>query len=91
MTDQDDTLMRRLLHYATKADRDPATAPRLCAESHTLIEKLAQALKDVEWAGNDPGLSGRCPQCAQKPADGHKPRCTLTLALIAASLAGAVS
>lgn len=84
-------LMRRLLLYASSSDRDPNTAPRLCAEAHTLIETMFRALKDVEWAGNDPGFSGRCPQCVQKPAERHKPGCILGLALTAAELAGVES
>lgn len=40
-------LMRRLVNYAARADRDPATAPRLCAEAHALIVELYLALRGV--------------------------------------------
>lgn len=88
MIDQELPLMERLLNYATHSTRDPVLAPRLCAESHTLIEKLTLALRDVEWSGEDAGGSGRCPQCDGHRTQGHKPACILSLALTAAQVAG---
>jgi hypothetical protein len=91
MMGNEQPLLRRLLVYASSASRDTETAPRLCAESHTLIETLVAALREVEWAGNSsaPSLSGRCPQCCQMAADGHLPACVVSRALVAADLAGA--
>ena len=43
----EDHLMRRLLLYATSAERDPMQAARLCAEAHTLIVEMLEALQAV--------------------------------------------
>ena len=90
MTGDETPLMRRLLLFASSSQRDPNTAPRLCAEAHTLIEKLTAALRDVEWAGNStkPALTGRCPQCRQTRGERHLPACVVSHALVAAELAG---
>ncbi len=43
----DEPLMSRLMFYAVDMRRDPAIAPRLCAEAHTLIREMLEALQGV--------------------------------------------